>query len=375
MTSHEPKQGSSQQSPHMNSSKKMSKGTIQSFWIAAVLLVFALALFGFLMMESRREDSLVKTSDSQLGVDNAPRQELARQNMDTKMLPGDSKDLSSQDAAFVSKEAMAPDKKRIASESSSASSSEPPLNSQDEADIHKALEFLDQGNFAEASQLLEGVLKRDPSNERALLEMAMMQLLDLKQPEQAVKYLQRAYEVNPANPMVMNELASLFEEQGRLDEGIQFFSEQAQKKGQSSSARDAAYGAGQMLMIAGRDQEALPFLQKAVDGGQGNTRALVDLAETYSRLGDHEKSIDAYQKSINAQQAEITQQQSKGIPMQYGAERIGYTKMQLVREYLKAGQKDEAQALMEEVKQLLPGDDSVTALQKQIAETQGAAKG
>ncbi len=250
-------------------------------------------------------------------------------------------------------------------------SGEASLNQVDEGDIHKAIEALDQGQVSEATQLLEGVIKRDPRNERALVEMAMMQLLDLKQPEQALTYLQMAFEVNPANPMVMNELVSLFEEQSKLPEGIEYFTRIAQKSSGNPAQADIAYGAGQMLIIAGKDQEAIPYLQKAVEGGSTSPRAWSDLAEAYSRLGDPEKSVDAYTKAITAQSAEMQQQIEKGIPAQYGVQRINYTKMQLAREYLKSGQVVKAQTLVDEVKVALPGDEAVAALQKQIQESKG----
>ena len=372
-------QGSSQQPAQGGlRSGKMAKGTLTSFWGSAIFLVIATGLFVFIIKDRKQDgtvdsgvsESSEKLPDGDLGnttglVPKQMAEGLAESKTDN---PGN----TSGDAMRTGRTVASGEKIQSLSPGEGQDAA---LNDRDENDIYKALEALDQGNLAEASQLLDGVLQRDPNNERALVEMAMMQLLDLKQPEQAAKYLQRAFDVNPSNPMVMNELVSLFEEQGKVDEGVQFFADQMNRRAQTPAARDVAYGAGQMMMVAGRDHEALGFLQKAVEGGAGNVRAYVDLAETYSRLGDHEKSIESYQKSITAQQKEMADQQARGFPMQYGAERIGFTKMQLVREYLKAGQKEKAQSLMEEVKQLLPGDDSVTALQKQVTESLSSAKG
>lgn len=370
MNPHESKSGSPSQPAEAQPGKKVSKGTVTSFLGSCLLLCMAMGLFLYLILDHRSE----KTQEIQ--GDQASSAQALERTSGSAGSPRGLERLSQSQGDPSAQDSKRPFLEYERGLASSGGSQEAPLDSQDEEDIHKALEALDQGNLTEASQILEGVLKRDPSNERALVEMAMMQLLDLKQPELAVKYLQRAYDVNPSNMMVTNELVSLFEEQGKLEEGIQFFTEQVQKRAQTPGASEVAYGAGQMMMIAGRDQEALGYLQKAVEGeGAANTRAWNDLAEAYSRLGDHAKAIDSYQKSITAQQKLIADQQSKGFPMQYVAERIGYTKMQLIREYIKDGQKEQAQALMEEVKQLLPGDDSVATLQKQISESSTPAKG
>ena len=153
-----------------------------------------------------------------------------------------------------------------------APSGNPPTNSDtiaaespvDRGDIEAAINLIDSGKVDEAVRALKDILRRDPNNEAALVEMAMVNLLDLRQPGEAINYLQRVMEVNPSNRIVMSELVSLYEEEGRSEEGLAFLQEM---QATNPEAGDIAYGIGQMLTLQGRDQEAIPHLEKAATNG------------------------------------------------------------------------------------------------------------
>jgi tetratricopeptide (TPR) repeat protein len=229
-------------------------------------------------------------------------------------------------------------------------------------EITKAINLIDNGSVQEAIAVLDGVLKKDPRNEQALVELAMINLLDLKQPEAALGYLQRVVEVNPRNQIVMSELVSLFEEQGRVDDGIAFMTDIFQKNPEST---ELAFGIGQMLTLQGRDGDAIQYLEKAAASPENLVRANRELGEAYSKNGDHEKAIEAYNRAIADQERDIAEKAGRGLPTQFAEESVNFTKMDKVRAMIEVGlQLDEAQTILNEINQTsMNGDQSVTALQ------------
>ena len=232
-------------------------------------------------------------------------------------------------------------------------------------EITKAINLIDNGSVQEAIAVLDGVLKKDPRNEQALVELAMINLLDLKQPEAALGYLQRVVEVNPRNQIVMSELVSLFEEQGRVDDGIAFMTDIFQKNPEST---ELAFGIGQMLTLQGRDGDAIQYLEKAAASPENLVRANRELGEAYSKNGDPEKAIEAYNRAIADQERDIAEKAGRGLPTQFAEESVNFTKMDKVRAMIEVGQQlDEAQQIINEINQTtMNGDQSVMALQEAL---------
>jgi tetratricopeptide (TPR) repeat protein len=240
-------------------------------------------------------------------------------------------------------------------------------------DIQKAIQAIDSGNVTDAVALLEGVLKRDPRNEQALVELAMVYMLDLKQPNEAIGYLQRALDVNPENKVVMSELVSLYEEEGRVDDGLSYLMEQAATHPQSP---ELAYGIGQMLSIQGREGEAIPYLEKAAQSTDNPVRAYRDLAEAYSRSGDPDRAIEAYGRAITQQEKEIQEKAQAGAPTTFAEERLANTKLDQARELIRRGDAnslDAAQKILDDVQTSVPDMDQTAALQESLTQTRKRA--
>jgi tetratricopeptide (TPR) repeat protein len=232
-----------------------------------------------------------------------------------------------------------------------------------DADVQKAITLIDNGGISEAVALLEGVLKRDPKNEQALVEMAMVNLLDLKQPAEAMGYLQRVMEINPSNQVVLSELVSLYEEQGKLDEGLSFLLEVS---GKAPGSPEVSYGIGQLYALEGRDGDAIPYLEKATQSPENEVRAYRDLGEALARSGEADKALESYGKAIASQEKELADKTARGLPVQFVEERIAYTKMDMARVLISKGETEPAQQLLDEVKRIMPADESVTALQESL---------
>ncbi len=233
-----------------------------------------------------------------------------------------------------------------------------------DAEVQKAIDLIDKGNINDAVAALEAIVKRDPKNETALVELAMINLLDLKQPEQAINYLQKVAEVNPKNQVVMSELVSLYEEENRLDEGLTFLSELHQKD--PANTPDIAYGIGEILTMSGRDGEAIPYLERATTSQENGVRAHRELADAYARAGEGDRAIGAYDKAILAQDKEIQEKQQRGLPVSFAVERLNYTKLDKARELLRNGDTEKAQEIVDEVQGQMPNDEAVAAMQDSI---------
>jgi predicted Zn-dependent protease len=233
----------------------------------------------------------------------------------------------------------------------------------DDPDVQRAIDLIDSGKPQDAVAVLAGVLKRDPRNEQALIEMAMVQLIDLKQPGEALPFLQRAIDVNPRNPVVLSELVSLYEDQSKVDEGVGFLGDLYTK---NPSSPELAHGMGQLLATAGRDGDAVPYLERAAQSPDYQVRAYRDLADAYARSGDTDKSLDAYDKSIHAQEQEIGDKAQRGLPVAFAEERLAYTKLSKADALVRSGELEQAQAILDEIAGVLPGDEKIMALREQV---------
>lgn len=233
-------------------------------------------------------------------------------------------------------------------------------------EMEQAIKLIDSGRFEEAVSILEAIIKFEPRNEQALVELAMVQLLDLKKPDAAIQNLERAVDVNPSNRLVASELVSLYEEQGIPDAGINFLNEQIAKHPESA---ELSFGLGQMLVNQGRDAEAVQYLEKASRSDDQKDRVLQDLGDAYARLNAGDRAIDAYRRSIDYQEAQIRQKREQDLETTFPTERLNSTKMDLAREYYRQRQYEQAGAIASEVQSRSPDDQGAQALLTQIKGT------
>jgi tetratricopeptide (TPR) repeat protein len=229
-------------------------------------------------------------------------------------------------------------------------------------DVQAAIDLIDNGQVQEAVDKLKEILAKDPTNEQALVEMAMIQLLDLKNSGEAINYLQKVVGVNPDNRIVISELVSLYEEDGRVEEGLSFL--RGSMNNQNSG--EINYGIGQLLSMQGRTDEAISHLEKAIGSNVGSFRAQKELADAYSAVGRMDKAIGAYEKTIADQGRDIEKREKDGMPSSFAKEKLGYNKLDLARALIKNGQLDEAQNILDEVSSSLPDATAISSVQKRI---------
>lgn len=338
------------------------KGFLWSVILLAGALVVFIAIFG---VHSRRNPRIAAPTSDVLDRLTENKRQILRDNFARSIqaqrdAQDAAKSKSSPEAKITSSQDSQPRELAYRPESNQAVNQEE--DQVTDPEVLKAIALIDNGQTTEAVAALESIVKRDPKNEQALIELAMIHLLDMKAPDQAIHYLQKAVKIAPDNQIVISELVTLYDEQQRLDDGISFFQELDK---QQAGLPIVAYGMGQLLALSGRDQDAIPYLEKAALQADG-TRAYHDLAEAYSRLGDSEHAIDAYDRALKALEQDLIHKRAQGQPSAYVEERLHYTKLDKARELIRVNDLDAAQRLLDEVGQQLPDDEGVTALQQHL---------
>ena len=221
-----------------------------------------------------------------------------------------------------------------------------------ESMLAEAMSLVDQGNHESAVRILEKILKADPRNEMALIEMGMIHLIDLKAPQSALSYLKSALSVNPSNKVVLSELVGIYDEIGQAGAGLSYLQQLYDENPDNSSL---AAGIGQVLAGQDRLQEALPFLEKSAEDGQSGA-ALTDLADAYSQTGNKEKSLETYQKVIDLELERIESGYYTNDP-NGGKENLAMAYMDKGGELIHQNKQSEAEDLVEnKVKNLYGGD-------------------
>jgi tetratricopeptide (TPR) repeat protein len=157
--------------------------------------------------------------------------------------------------------------------------------------------------YDEAVQKLEKLIADFPQPQAQQIVRRAQDLLsniyvlqgDLKK---ALGILETIYKENPSDIRVNNDLGYLY-----ADHGLHL--EQAEgmiRKALATEPENAAYldSMGWVLFKLGKNEEALPYLEKAVkkSTGTGDETLYDHLGDVYDRLGQSAKAIEAWKKSI-----------------------------------------------------------------------------
>lgn len=88
--------------------------------------------------------------------------------------------------------------------------------------IDKAVALAEQFKLTEARDMLVRLLEKDPDNAKAECDLGLV-LAEMGQGHDAIKHLKKAIELAPNMPEPRENLGTLYQTQGRLDEAIQAF--------------------------------------------------------------------------------------------------------------------------------------------------------
>ena len=224
--------------------------------------------------------------------------------------------------------------------------------------IQKAMAAAQQGRFAEAEKLLQGLVRKKAANAAVwyLLGAIRGQLGD---PVQAETYSRRAIGLQKNNADVWYNLGNALQNQARHAEAIDAFQSALRLQPELVKARVML---GNALDDSGRLGEALASFQAALNIDPGIVEAWCNIGKVQSNLGQIQNSIASYRKAVelapslhDARNQLAAQLSSSGRPEEalalLDATPGGVTSPMLITvkaEVLdKLGQFEQAQALLE----------------------------
>ena len=228
---------------------------------------------------------------------------------------------------------------------------EPKLDVSADDQIQSVIDLVDGGQWEEAEQMLLEILKNDPDNEMALVEIAMIQLIDRKDSNSAFPYVKRAITINPDNEGMIMELVNISEELGNANQIIDFINELDESQA-SNGALEQAKAMIQQNM--GQPDDALASLNQAVEKSEYKD-------EIYERIGDLHIENENPQAAVEAYLGAIENLQNAAEDPEFSAGANGI-KLKLAESYIRIGQWDNAISILEQQLSMTPEDDWIADL-------------
>lgn len=225
--------------------------------------------------------------------------------------------------------------------------------------IDRAMQAVDNGKWQEAEALFKGVLASDPQNETALTEMAMINLIDKKDPEAAMPYIHDALETNPQNETMLTEYVNAAKLTNKLPEAIDYLQSLEGKGAQVDLGIARAYQA------MGDSEKAIPYFEKSVREGSNTVpseQTLEDLSDAYAHAGNNGKANEALQNAIIS--AEQTAAQHGSDPA--AKENLSYLKIKQASLLWEMGDIAKSKALIADLERTDPNNELLIALKKDM---------
>lgn len=202
-----------------------------------------------------------------------------------------------------------------------------------EATFGKALTLVDQGNYTQAAQSLENLLKTQPTHpEKQALHHVLAYCY--KKGEKWSKAIEHyTYAVSPTYPLadyVIYHLAKSYGETKDNQNAIIWYQRLIDGHPQSFHFADAKYELGKAHYYAGNHAEALKVFLSLISGGENSyvRKASYEAGKTYEKLGEWKKAQDTYQQLINANNADTVARRSLDALQKLVA---GHSKLQITR--------------------------------------------
>ncbi len=194
--------------------------------------------------------------------------------------------------------------------------------------IKNAQALIDSGLINEGSAMLEKLIEQDPTDTQALMEMAMVFTLDLKDPQKARQILERILDVNPQHRAALNELELLYRELDAVDDGLALLELKSQ---QYPDSLEIQYVYGRMLSSTD-PAAAIPWLQRATFIADQKEQALDQLASAALRAGQISLAINSWTEALTLAENELERAKASGESgLDYLEDKIAATKTELAR--------------------------------------------
>ena len=226
----------------------------------------------------------------------------------------------------------------------------------------KAIEMVDSGNWQEAEKVLLALLAEDPENEAALVELAMIYLLDKKDPAMALPIVKRALVLNTNNGAMVSELMGIYEEQNNLQEATSYLMKLADEQ---SSSGALEYGIAQSLIRTGESDKALEYLERSLDTRVGFERddALEQMGDLYYETGQKERAMESWKETLDRQKRHLEEHPGD---REFLAEQHFSLKVKRISLLMEQEKTEEAMAELEALKKENPSNEVLSTLENYL---------
>ena len=157
--------------------------------------------------------------------------------------------------------------------------------------------LMGQKKFTDSREVLDGMLKANPSSPDVLFQLGVVNLAENKYKE-AEDSFRRSYELNPANSRGLMGMVETEMAQNHPDQAMQLLQTESAKV---PNRMDLLLALGNTAVRAGKFDAAVGYFEKVAAAMQKGSKAQGDLylriGETYRRKGDLTSSIVALQKA------------------------------------------------------------------------------
>jgi tetratricopeptide (TPR) repeat protein len=157
--------------------------------------------------------------------------------------------------------------------------------------------LMGQKKFGDSHQLLDSMLKANPSSPDVLFQLGVVNLAEDKYKEAEASF-RSSYELNPANSRGLMGMVETEMAQNHPDQAMQLLQTEAAK---APNRMDFILALGNTAVRAGKYDQAVSYFDKVSASLQKGSKAQGDIylriGETYRRKGDLSNSIVALQKA------------------------------------------------------------------------------
>ena len=161
--------------------------------------------------------------------------------------------------------------------------------------FEEGLSAFEDGNWPLALEKFTSVIKADPNNARAR-QYRGDTLLQLNQPEEAVRELEKSRNLNPTALDINLDLGQAYQQVGKLDEAEKAYREEIRNHPDNA---DAHFSLGYLLFIKGRYEECMPEFSGArgLDPKFGAKARFYEGAALY-KLNKRDEALVAFQQVL-----------------------------------------------------------------------------
>lgn len=164
-------------------------------------------------------------------------------------------------------------------------------------DIHQALEHHQAGRLAEAVDLYQQILQKDPDNTDALHLLGNI-ACQMGDAALAVNLIGRAHELLPTNLAYLNSLGMALRMQGQYEASIARYT---QAMGLAPESASVHFGMANTYLAMGQVGKAEQGFREALALKPDFFEACYNLANLQKSRGEHAAAVDSYQRAIALQ--------------------------------------------------------------------------